>query len=823
MSIEQPLGNPIGQPTNTQIPSQTEQEDLTMLLENPDGSVDVQMSENDLNEALEGLEEESAEFYDNLVTDLDEETLQEIAQDVVSSYESDEESRSEWMNTIKEGMDILGIGIKTTSEPFEGACAASHPLILESVIKFQAKAGSELLPAGGPVKTQVLGAITPEKEQQATRVREHMNWQVTTQMTEYYPDKERMLFYLPLIGSAFTKTYWNASEGRPVSEFVSVDNFVISNDCTDLERARRYTHIIPKTYNDLKEDIASGLYEDKLDEMGQAGQTNIGLIAQKVNSLMGTTSSQNVESDQVYVLLEQHVSRYIPELDKDEYELPKPYIITVDKDSQKVLGIRRNWKEEDTKFKKKVAFTHYPFVPSLGFYGLGYTHLLGNLQTTLTSSLRALLDAAQFANLPAGFKTKSIRMPKDQGPLKFGEWRDIEAAGVKLSEAFMPLPYKEPSAVLFNMLQYLEGRSQQFADSTEAVVADSTNYGPVGTTMALLDASTKFFAAAHRRLHYSQKRELQTLAEINSEYIETETDYNVVGGVQKIYRADYDNATIEILPVSDPNVSSNAHRITLETTKAQMVQQLGAQSSVNMKEMLKRMFLALGEKEIDKIIPPDEEAKPQDPVSDIMAAVQGKPIKAFQGQNHDAHMQVKAAWLEDPANGASPIMSNVGPILQANIREHMMVKYQETIAGAMQNVQTTGAATDPTSVEMVIAEAAKMVAENNRVAAERAAEGTPDQMIAKAEMLKAQTQSAELEHKKKKDFASAAVDVAKINIEAIKEANRHAEAAEELKAGITKETMRQGKDLALTAVKNLSDGEKHMSTLEAQANKARGS
>lgn len=777
------------------------EDDLTLLLENEDGSMDVQLSDADVEDALK---EDEGDFYDNLVNKLSEATLQKLGVDVVDATESDEDSRSEWMDTITKGMDLLGVGIEETSEPFEGACSASHPLILESAVKFQAKAGSELLPAGGPVKTQILGKITREREEQATRVREHMNWQVTTQMSEYYPDKERMLFYLPLIGSAFTKTYWCNSESRPVSEFVPVDQFVVSYACSDLERARRYTHIIYKTKDDLKADFADGLYENMLDEMGEPTQIRLTNFQQKQSQIMGLVPGEN-DYDSTYTLYEQHVNLFLPEIDDDEYEIAKPYIVTVDRESNTVLGVRRNWKEDDTKFRKKVCFTHYPFVPGLGFYGLGYLHLLGNINMTLTSALRALIDAGQFANLPAGFKTKGVRMPKDQGALRPGEWRDIEAAGQKLAEAFFPAPYKEPSTVLFQLVQYLEAAGQKFADQTDQVIADSTNYGPVGTTMALLDASTKFFSAAHRRLHYSQKKELQILAEINSEYIETELEYNIPGETQKIFRADYDNSAIQILPVSDPNISSNAHRITLETTKVQMVQQLGAQGQVNMKELLRRMFLALGEKEVDKLIPPEEEAQPQDPMSDILSVIQSKPIKAFPGQNHEAHMQVKAAWLEDPANGATPIMANASPILQANIREHMILRYQEQMAGAMQTIQKSGAATDPSTMEMVIAEAARMVSENNKAAQLKLQDGTPEAQIAKAELIKAENDVNELDHKKKKDLANAALQYEKIKLDSIKEANRHAEAKDELMAGISSERMKLGKDLTLAAVKNLAE------------------
>jgi hypothetical protein len=789
---------------NTLMNEQEEDlQNVALMLENEDGSVDISTTEEELMDEMEDATEESP-FYENLVSKLDDEELEKIGSTVIGALDADEESRSAWMETLTKGFDILGIGIEELNEPFEGACSASHPLIIESAIKFQAKAGSELLPPDGPVKTQVLGNVTRELEEQATRVRDFMNFQTTTMMTEYYPDKEKMLFYLPLIGSAFTKTYYSESEGRPLSEFIPVDQFVVSYNASDLERAKRYSHIIYRTRDDLKRDVAEGLYDKKafkeLDP--EPGMVQLSEFQQKQGKIVGHSPNDG-EYDSCYTLIEQHVSMYLPSLDKDDMDgVAKPYIITVDKDSETVLGIRRNWDEGDTKYKKKINFTHYPFVPGLGFYGLGYIHLLGNLQMTLTSALRALVDSAQFANLQGGFKTKALRIAKDQGggALAPGEWRDVESAGQKLSEAFFPVPYKEPSPTLLNLLQAIEAKGLKFADSTEQVVADSTNYGPVGTTMALLDASTKFFSAAHRRLHFSQKKELNILAKINQETLDEQIEYHIPGSTLVISPNDF-GPRIDILPVSDPNISSNAHRITLETTKTQMVQQLNAMNHVNMKELLRRQFLALGEKDIDKIIPPDEEVQPNDPVSDIIRAVSGKPIKAFAGQNHDAHMQVKQSWLMDPMNGGSPMMQPFAPAIQANLREHAVMKYQEQISGGIQN--TTGAATDQNTMEMVIAEAAQQLATANQQAQLEQIKGTPEFMIAEAEALKARTDAAELDHKKKKDFASAVIDTQKLNLEAIKEANRHNEAKETLMAGLTKDKMKLGKDLTLSALKGL--------------------
>jgi len=466
---------------------------------------------------IEGEEEEievtpeEGDHYANLVSQCDDEQLKKIAHSVIEGFNTDKDSREEWEETFQRGFDLLGLKLQETNEPFEGACTAVHPLLIESAVKFQSKASQELFPSGGPVKAQILGKVTPEREQQAQRVKQFMNYQLTDQMPEYFDEFERMLFHLPLVGSAFKKIYYDMSLERPVSEFVPVDQFYISYYATDLRRADRYTHVIYRSPNDIHRDIASGMYADiELPEAGTPHQTSMG---SKIDEIMGFTQVDS--TDPQYTLLEQHCYLNLDAEDEEEDAVALPYVVTVEEESRTVLCIRRNYDENDPKFQKKLHFTHYKYVPGFGFYGLGLIHFLGNLTMTATTAMRSLIDAGQFANLPGGFKARGVRMVGDNSPIAPGEFKEVEATGIDLSKAIIPLPYKEPSRTLMEMLNFVVVAGQKFADSTEQVISESTNYGPVGTTMALLEASSRFFTAIHKRLHKSQRDEFQLLAQIN--------------------------------------------------------------------------------------------------------------------------------------------------------------------------------------------------------------------------------------------------------------------------------------------------------------------
>ena len=654
--------------------------DANITIDPETGEIEVDLSGTASELELE-VEAGDSGFYDNLVDILDEDKLDEIGATVIDKFEADKDSRDEWESMFERGFDLLGLKLEDTTEPFEGAATAVHPLLIESAVKFQSKASTELFPAKGPVKAQVLGDATIEKQQQANRVQNFMNYQVTTQMPEYFDEFERMLFHLPLIGSAIKKVYYDASLDRPVSEFVPIDQFYVSYYATDLRRADRYTHVIYRSPVDMARQMEAGMYADV--ELPKASIPNLSGMAEKMDSVLGLSPAS--DNDPQYVLLEQHC--YL-ELEEDKMHKGRaacPYIVTVEQQSGQVLSIRRNWAEDDDKYVKKMHFTHYRYVPGFGFYGLGLIHFLGNLTMSATAAMRSLLDAGQFANLPGGFKAKGVRMVGDNDPIAPGEFKEVEATGMDLSKSIIPLPFKEPSGTLFEMLRYVTGAGQKFADSTEQVIADSGGYGPVGTTMALLEASSKFFSAIHKRLHKAQGDEFKILARIDYEYLDEEYPYDLPGISEKIFKMDFDGK-VDIVPVSDPNIPSNAQRMML----IQMVQQVAQQSPPGMFDMeaINRMLLTTANvPDVDKLMPIKDKAQPQDPMSDVKSVSENKPIKAFPGQNHDAHIQFKTLFVNDPSNKQNPMMPKIVPALQANIAEHSLMKYEEELQGMMQQAQ----------------------------------------------------------------------------------------------------------------------------------------
>ena len=726
---------------------QPEESNVNIEIDPSDGGVIVDFSQ----ESVEmEPSEEMGEWYGDICEVLDEDVLTEIANDVIENYNADKDSRGEWESMFERGFDLLGLKLEEGSEPFEGACTAVHPLLIESAVKFQSKASGELFPSGGPVKTQILGKSTPEKELQSNRVQNFMNYQLTEQMPEYFDEFERMLFHLPLIGSAFKKIYYSSTLKRPVSEFVPIDQFYISYYATDLRNADRYTHVIYKSPVDLQRDMMAGVYKDI--DLPTPSQLSPTAFSDKMDTILGLSPSY--DNDPQYVLLEQHCY-----LDIEDEDIALPYIITVEEQSKQVLSIRRNYEQDDINKEKRNHFVHYRFVPGFGFYGLGLIHFLGNLTMSATAAMRSLIDAGQFANLPGGFKAKGVRMVGDNDPISPGEFKEVEATGIDLSRAIIPLPYKEPSSTLFQMLGFVTAAGQKFADSTEQVISDAASYGPVGTTMALLEASSKFFTAIHKRIHKSQKDEFRILAKIDHDYLPNEYPYEVPFEDRSIFKQDFDGR-VDIIPVSDPNIPSNAHRMMLANMALQMAQQ-SPPGMFNLEELNRTILNAANMPNIEQILPTKIEPQQLDPVSDIMAATKGIPIAAFPGQNHDAHIQVKMMYLQDPQNGGNPIMERVRPIIESNIQEHSIMKYQEQINGMTQQLMQQvppEQAQQPSTVEMVMAQAAQQIMNANQ--AMGMAQSPEQQLVsleqAKVELEKQKIQSdtavqaAELELKTKK-------------------------------------------------------------------------
>jgi hypothetical protein len=529
-------------------------------------------------------------------------------------------------------------------------------------------------------------------------------------------------------------------------------------------------------------------------------------MAEKMNTILGLSPSS--QHDPQYVLLEQHCYLELPtELTEEDDGLALPYIVTIEEQSRKVLSVRRNYNPNDPAKQKKMFFTHYRYVPGFGFYGLGLIHFLGNLTMTATAAMRALVDAGQFANLPGGFKQKGVRIVGDNDPISPGEFKDVEATGVNLQQAIVPLPYKEPSSTLFNMLNFISQTGQKFADTTEQMVSDAASYGPVGTTMALLEASSKFFSAIHKRLHKAQKDEFKLLARLNYEYLPDEEVYDIPEDTITIYRRDFDGR-VDVVPVSDPNIPSNAHRMAL----AQLALNL-AQSSppgmFNMEELNRTILSAANVPNLDKIMPSKPDPIPLDPMSDILAAVKGMPIQAFVGQNHDAHIAMKTAYIQDPMNGANPAMQRIVPVLQANIQEHMILKYQEQIGGMSEQVEQqaemTGQSIDEKTAEMIMAQAAQQISQTNMILAKQGMNITPEQQMVQLEGQRLNIEQQKLQAQIAKEQAEGALKNRELQLKEMKlSVDAYTQGASQILKSDEKEKDRNAKK-AMKAVEIFAD------------------
>ena len=605
-------------------------------------------------------------FEANLAEFIDEGDLGNIANDLIGEFEDDKGSRSEWEDAYVKGLDLLGFKYEERDRPFPGASGVTHPLLAESITQFQAQAFKELLPPKGPVKTRVLGQETLETEDQARRVQEFMNYQITTVMEEYTPEMDQLLFYLPLAGTAFKKVYYDASKQRAVSSFVPVEDLVVPYTASDLATCERVTHIVKMTHNEIRTQQVAGFYRDI---PLQPSETNIANDSKdKEDQLEGIQAGIN---EMTYELLEFHVSTDIPGFEDPEgFHLP--FIITVDRASGQVLAIRRNYRQDDPLKRKTQYFVHYKFLPGLGFYGFGLIHMIGGLSRTATGALRQLIDAGTLANLPAGFKARGLRIRDDETPLEPGEFRDVDAPGGALRDSLVPLPYKEPSATLMQLLGFCVEAGQRFASITNLQIGEGNQELPVGTTMALLEQGTRVMSAVHKRLHYAQKTEFKILARLFSEYLPPQYPYQVVGGDQAIKQADFDDR-IDVIPVSDPNFFSMSQRITLAQQELQLVQ--SNPEIHNIKESYRRMYQALGSENIDALFVPDPPPPaPVDPAQEDGAALMGAPLTAFPEQAHMIHIEVHLSFLETGIPMANPMAMSS---LVSHIFQHVSLEAQK--------------------------------------------------------------------------------------------------------------------------------------------------
>ena len=698
------------------------------------------------------------DFYSNLAEEMEEGELDELASELLASYKDDLESRQDWLDQYTDGLDLLGIKTDDREEPFRGATGVYHPLIAESATQFQAGAYKELLPPGGPTQTRIIGNETPEIVEQAERIRNYMNFMVLDVMEEFDPELDQMLFYLPLAGSTFKKTYFDQTLNRPVSKFVMPDDLVVSYTESSLETTPRFTHVINMSLNDVRKLQVSDFYRDI--ELFPDEAADLDDAKDKVQDLTGFR--RNVQSSDSVTLLEMHVDLDLPgfeEKDEDGAEtgIAVPYIVTIHEETSEILSIRRNFEENDTKKSKIRYFTHYKFLPGLGFYGFGLIHMIGGLTKSATSILRQLIDAGTLANLPAGFKARGLRVRDEDLPLQPGEFRDVDAPGSSIREAIMPLPYKEPSSTLLQMLGVLVDSGRRFASVTDMNIGEGSQANPVGTTVALLEQGTKVLSAIHKRLHYAQRQELRILANVIKNYLPPEYPYQIPGDVGASAKTDDIDDRIDIVPESDPAMFSMSQRVTLAQTQLQLAQ--SAPQLHDLHEAYRRMYLALNIQNVDKILPPKDEAAPKDPVSENVDALTGKPLKAFESQNHDAHVATHSAFLQDPNVQKNAMAMQA---LMAHMQEHLALKYRQQVEQILGFPLPAEGQVLPPEQEAMLAQAtAQATAQISQMAQQIAGTGQFDPIV-QLKQQELQIQQQEVQRKAMADQARNQLDAAKL-------------------------------------------------------------
>ena len=612
--------------------------------------------------------------FDNLADILPEDILEPIGNEMVDNYMEYKSSRKDWEQSYIQGLDLLGFKYENRTEPFQGASGATHPVLAEAVTQFQAQAYKELLPAEGPVRTDVIGVDSPPVQQQSQRVKDYMNYLLMDQMEEYEPEFDQMLFHLPLAGSTFKKVYYDQLLGRAVSKFIPAEDLIVPYTATSLDEAESIIHSLKISENDLRKSQVSGFYSDV--ELGLPGIDNNDELTKKEREISGTKKTGKQED--VYNVLECHVNLDLEGFEDIDGEgeptgIKLPYIVTVEEASRKILSIKRNYAPEDAKKKKIQYFVHFKFLPGLGFYGFGLIHMIGGLSRTATAALRQLLDAGTLSNLPAGFKQRGVRVRDEASPIQPGEFKDVDAPGGSLRDAFFPLPYKEPSQTLLSLMGIVVGAGQRFAAIADMQVGDGNQGAAVGTTIALLERGSRVMSAIHKRLYAAMKKEFKFLGTIIAQYLPPEYPYDVVGGARTIKQIDFDDR-IDIIPVADPNIFSQAQRISLAQTQLQLAQ--SNPQIHNLYAAYRKMYEAIGIKDVNQILPPPAQVQPIDPSVEHINALNAKPFQAFPGQDHRAHITAHLNFMSTNMVRNNPV---VMAAIQKNILEHISIMAQEQV------------------------------------------------------------------------------------------------------------------------------------------------
>jgi hypothetical protein len=643
------------------------QPDLSIEIENPDsvtlddGSMEITI--------VPGKEESDDEFNANLADDMDEGQLTELSGDLIGEYDADISSRKDWLTTYVDGLELLGLKVEDRTEPWPGACNVYHPLMTEALVKFQAETMMETFPAAGPVKTVVVGKQTKEKEDAAERVKDDMNYQLTDMMPEYRPEHERMLWGLGLAGNAFKKVYYDPSLERQVSMYVPAEDIVVPYGASSLEMAERVTHVMRKTKNELRKLMVAGFYRDV--DLGEPF-LDVDEAEKKIAEKLGF----NPTEDDRYKILEMHVNLDLENGDSED-GIALPYIVTIEKGTGTILAIRRNWNPDDDLKAKRQHFVHYGYIPGFGFYCFGLIHLIGAFAKSGTMILRQLVDAGTLANLPGGLKSRGLRIKGDDTPIAPGEWRDVDVPSGAVRDNILPLPYKEPSQVLNQLMNQIIEEGRRFASAADMKVSDMSANSPVGTTLAILERTLKVMSAVQARIYYAMKQEFKLLKVIIRDYTPKEYSYEPEVGDRRAKQADYDNC--DVIPVSDPNAATMSQKVVQYQAVMQMAQQYP--QIYDLPELNKQMLEVLGIKNIGKLIPSADDQKPKDPVSENMAIINGKPVKAFIYQDHQAHIQVHMAAMQDPKImqivGQNPQAQTIQAAAMAHINEHIAFEYRK--------------------------------------------------------------------------------------------------------------------------------------------------
>lgn len=755
MAIEKPLT-----PTDIVEIDSEQEPDIDIEVINPDavtineedGSMTIVLDDG-MQEMLIGPDHDS-----NLAEFIDEADLEDIGSELIESFMGDRESRKEWAQAYVKGLDLLGLKIEERDQPWPGACGVFHPVLTESVVRFQAQAITEVFPASGPVRTKIMGTITDDKARQASRVENEMNYMTTEVMTEYRDEFEQLLFKLPLAGSAFKKVYYDPMLERPVAAFVPAEDFVISYGASDLATAERYTHVMKKTPNEVLKCMVSGFYRD-VDLPDPSAEYSD--IEEKYDDIEGE-SNYSIEDDDRYTILEIHADIDLPGEFADPDGIARPYVITVDKSSRTVLSIRRNWYEDDEKKNKRLHFVHYPYLPGLGFYGIGLIHLIGGLAKSATSILRQLVDAGTLANLPAGLKARGLRIKGDDSPLMPGEFRDVDIPGGAIRDNIYPLPYKEPSTVLYQLLGNIVEESRRIGSVADVDISSANPNAPVGTTLALLERSMKVMSGVQARLHAALRKELRILARIIHDYMPAQYAYELEGEFNRI--EDFDGR-VDVIPVSDPNAATMSQKVMQYQAALQLAQQ--APQIYDLGRLHRQMLEVLGIQDADKIVKLEDEIEPTDPVTENMKILQQEGVKAFAYQDHEAHIQVHMAMLNDPKIkelvGQSPFAPVIQKAMIEHITEHVAFQYRKEIEGQLGAPLPDPDEPLPEDIEFNLAStvakaAEKLLQQDKAEMAQLQAQRQQQDPLTQIQQRELALKEAEFQHKRELDLAKLQLD-----------------------------------------------------------------